>query len=209
MGASLKHFLERAVARYLRRFDDWFPPGFDYLALCRDLPAVAEANGCALDPEVGDEHDLEAMARSVFSGAHLFTLVVASASAGGAEDPDQVLERLLTPPDDAGEACYLDLVQGGVGPVEERLAASGEPARPGEAAEADVEEAATLVEAVWPAVEHMLASDAGRLFERAGPASPLLWSLARVGAILAAFRWMPAERTEPGWPGLGADLGRG
>jgi len=150
--------------------------------------------------EEGDRA-LEDMARVVFRGAHLFALAVMGAAAQGTSDPDETLERLASPCGEEEEEAFGDLVGCCLRVVEDHVFA--ESVAP-EASDR-VDRASDLVRAVWPAVTHILSADDSRIFERAGGAADVLWGVARVGAVLAAFRWMAAETHAAGWPELPLD----
>ena len=196
MSHALEHYLERAAQVHLASFETWFPSTFDWLRLCADVPDMARQLGHP-PPEEGDRA-LEDMARVVFRGAHLFALAVLGAAAQGASDPDETLERLAARPGDEEEEAFGDLVGCCLHVVEDHVFA--EAAAP-EASDR-VDRAADLVRAVWPAVTHILGADDSRMFERAGEAADVLWGIARVGAVLAAFRWMAAEAHAEDWPDL-------
>ena len=196
MSHALEHYLERAAQVHLASFETWFPSTFDWARLCADVPDMARQLGHA-PPEEGDRA-LEDMARVVFRGAHLFALAVLGAAAQGSSDPDETLERLAASPGDEEEEAFGDLVGCCLRVVEDHVFA--EAAAP-EASDR-VDRAADLVRAVWPAVTHILSADDSRIFERAGEDSDVLWGVARVGAVLAAFRWMAAEAHAEDWPDL-------
>lgn len=196
MSHALEHYLERAAQVHLPSFETWFPSTFDWLRLCADVPDMARQLGHP-SPEEGDRA-LEDMARVVFRGAHLFALAVLGAAAQGGSDPDETLERLASPCSDEEEEAFGDLVGCCLRVVEDHVFA--EAVAP-EASDR-VDRASDLVRAIWPAVTHILAADDSRIFERAGEAADVLWGVARVGAVLAAFRWMAAEDHAADWPDL-------
>ena len=200
MGTALKHFLERAAGDHLGSFDLWFPGCFDWRALCADVPAMLEASGLPVPATEGDTTDLVTTAGAVFRAGHLFTLVVLAAAAEGQRDPQEVLDHLTGRLDEDEEAHFEESAATVLGDVEELLL-EGDDA----AAGAVAHRAADLVRASWPAVEHLLGSDEGRLFERSGEAASILWSVARVGAILAALRWIAADALVEDWPALALD----
>jgi len=201
MNTALKHFLERAAGDKLPRFEAWFPPCFDWERLCCDVPRMAEKAGTKLPEEAGDERDLESMARSLFKAGHLFTLAVLAAGSAAEADPHEIFEQLTSAPSDEEEAVFEELLAGNLEAAESILSGETAVGPPDE----DAEHAAALVGATWPAVEHLLVSDPARMFERAGPAAVVLASMARLGALLAAFRWLAAERTSASWPELAVD----
>lgn len=196
MSSPLQHFLEHAATRHLPRFDAWFPSTFDWVRLCADVPEMAFPSDRPRSGAKLEGQELEDAARVVFRGAHLLALAVFSARAEGTGDPAQLMDRLATAPDEEEEDAFDDLVEGYLDLVEERVAAEGDapPASPG------VDRAVALFEAVWPPVCHALATDEGRIFEQAGTAADLLWGVARVGAILAVFRWMAMAQQDDAWP---------
>lgn len=200
MSHALEHYLERAVHVHLPSFDAWFPSPFDWSRLCADVPDMARRLGHP-PPEEG-EQVLEDMARTVFQGSHLFALAVLGAAAQGSSDPDLLLDHLASPCSEEEEAAFGDLVGCCLRVVEDHVFAEAP-----EAPETSdrVERASDLVRAVWPAVTHILAADDSRIFERAGDSADVLWGVARVGAVLAAFRWMAAEACAEGWPELELD----
>lgn len=194
MSHALEHYLERAAQVHLPSFETWFPTTFDWAHLCADVPDMAEKLG---HPPLEDgDRALEDMARVVFRGAHVFSLAVLGAAAQGVADPDLLLERLASPCGDEEEEAFADLVGCCLRIVEDRVFAE----TPAPESSERVDRAADLVRAVWPAVTHILAADDSRIFERAGPAADVLWGVARVGVILAAFRWMAAEAHAADWP---------
>ncbi len=209
MGA-LQHFLERAAADHIEAFDAWFPAGFDWARLCGDVPRLAREGGVATEG-LPDE-DLVKMARAVFRGAHLFTLAVLAAGSEGRGDPQDLLSRLTSPPDEEVEEHFLALAEELLPSVEARIpieTSGAEQSAPPkdddegvDEAEAAIRRAVALVRATAPAVEHVLANDESRVFARAGETAGVLWALARVAAALAALRWMASERLEEDWPRL-------
>lgn len=201
MSSTLQHFLEQAAAQRLPDFEVWFPPCFDWARLCGDVPRMTERAGVALPPEEGDEHDLERMARALFKAGHLFTLAVLAAGSGAEADPDRLLAAVTRAPDEEEEEAFEALVGANLAEAEALLGGEGADRPHGE----DVARAVALVAATWPAVEHLLQADPSRLLERAGPAAGVLAGLARLGALLAAFRWLAAEAVDEDWPRLGAD----
>ena len=197
MSTALKHFLEQTAQQKLPTFEQWFPPCFDWQRLSADVPAMAEASGTPLPAEEGDEHELESMARSFFKAGHLFTLIVLAAGSAEEGDPERLADHVTDSPSEEEEEAFEALVERHLHPAERLLA--GE--------EADCEEegarAVALVGATWPAVEQVFLADPSRMLERAGPAAGILGGIARLGALLAAFRWLAAEATEDDWPRLG------
>jgi len=194
MSHALEHYLERAAQVHLASFESWFPTTFDWARLCADVPVMSRRLGHDA-PEEGDRA-LEDMARMVFRGAHLFALAVLGAAAQGDEDPDLLLQRLASPCGDEEEEAFGDLVGCCLRVVEDQVFAETTPPETSDR----VERASNLVRAVWPAVTHILAADDSRIFERAEEAADVLWGVARVGTILAAFRWMAAEAHAADWP---------
>lgn len=199
MSRALEHYLERAAQVHLASFEVWFPATFDWGRLCADVPDMAHSLGHP-SPEEGDRA-LEDMARVVFQGSHLFALAVLGAAAQGTDDPDVLLERLASPCGEEEEEAFADLVGCCLRVVEDHVFAEAEAPEASER----VDRASDLVRAVWPAVTHILAADDSRMFERAGEAADVLWGIARVGVVLAAFRWMAAEACAEGWPELVLD----
>ena len=199
MSHALEHYLERAAQIHLASFDSWFPATFDWARLCADVPAMSR--GLGHDAPEGGDRTLEDMAGVVFRGAHLFALAVLGAAAQGEADPDHLLQRLASPCGDEEEEAFGDLVGCCLRVVEDQVFADAPPPETSDR----VDRAADLVRAVWPAVTHILAADDSRIFERAGQAADVLWGVARVGVILAAFRWMAAEEYASDWPELPLD----
>ncbi len=203
MSSALGHFLERSAEVHLPDFVDWFPASFDWLRLCADLPEMARRRGG--DPsaiELAEERALETRARDVFTSAHVLGLAVLAAGFSGDLDPASILDRITRAPDEDEEEEFDRLVDTALGPVEERLAAPDgeEPALVEGTAAADVDRTEALVAAVWPAVAEVLLADPSGAFQAAGPQADLLLGLARVAVVLAAFRWISAERHVADWP---------
>jgi hypothetical protein len=198
-ASALRHFVERAADRHGPSFADWFPRSFDWEALCSDAPAMAASLGRAA-ASVSEDRRLEAAAEAAFRAAYLAGLAVLSAAAEGEDDPDGLLARLASAPDDEEEAEFARLAEDCVGDVEEVLGGEDGPAREEEAAEA-----LHLAEVAWPAVEAILGeavAEAAGDDEEAG----VLFGLARVGVILAGIRWMTVAASEERWPAVpGAD----
>ena len=201
MNTALKHFLERTSSDKIPLFDAWFPPCFDWERLCGDVPRMAAQSGASLPAEAGDERDLASMARSLFQAGHLFTLAVLAAGSAAEADPHEIFEQLTSAPSDEEEAVFEELLAGHLEAAESLLSGEAIDGPPDE----ETERAAALVGATWPAVEHLLVNDPSRMFERAGEAAVVLASMSRLGALLAAFRWLSAERTSATWPELAAD----
>ena len=197
MSRALEHYLEHAAHVHLKSFDTWFPTTFDWARLCADVPDMARRLG-HVAAEGEDDRDLEENAAVVFRGAHLFALAVLGAATRGAADPDTLLDRLASRCGDEEEETFADLVGCCLRPVEDLVFADEQKPE----ASPRVDRAADLVRAVWPAVTHILAADDSRIFERAGESADILWGVARMGAVLAAFRWMAAEEHAEDWPDL-------
>ncbi|MHC5009872.1 MAG: hypothetical protein ACYTG6_02855 [Planctomycetota bacterium] len=192
MAAAFEHFIENAEARYLASFDSWFPGCFDYERLCADVPDLALRSGRALPEAPGEtaERLLEEQARGVFRTAHLYTLAALCAGADIDEgDPDEILDGLTSSTmDDEEEEKFTELVLGSLTHVEEAL--EGE-----HTVEEDEARAVGYVGAAWPILQDLLRGDDGGPFAHAGACEDLLWGVARVGAVLAAFRWIAAGVT--------------
>lgn len=201
MSSSLKHFLEHAAGANLPTFEAWFPACFDWARLCGDVPRMARAAGLPLAED--DDIELERMARALFKAGHLFTLAVLAAGSSAERDPEMLLEALTSPPEDEEEERFEALVGESLQEAEALLGGEGADHAHGP----EVARPVALVSASWPAVEHLLQSDPSKLLERAGPASGLLSGIARLGALLAAFRWLAAEAIHDDWPRLG-ELGK-
>lgn len=199
-GETVRHVVERALERHAEGFEGWFPAPFDWRSLCADAPQMAlklERREPAQDPEADaalvPELDLVEAAEQVFAHAYLGALAGIALTSDDERDPDLLVERLLDPLDDEAEERFEALATGSLGRVERALAGQGETLD-----EESVEAAAhTLVEAAWPGVEVSLESlapfDPERDVDLPHGVRQVLSGLARLAAILAAFRWLSQD----------------
>jgi hypothetical protein len=202
VSGALRRFLERAAELHLSRFESCFPGGFDWEALCADVPAVAEQTGRPLPEQPGEEPSavLEDTARGVFRGVWLATLGLLTLLTEGDDDPESLLEHVAgTPPEEDEETAYQALLAEPLEDVEALLLGDRVDG-PSEVAE----RAAALADRVWPTLEALLVEDEDGPLAEGARSADLLWGVARVAAILAVYRWMAAEQAAPRWPRLEA-----
>jgi hypothetical protein len=203
-AGTLRHVVENAWARRGDDFAGWFPAVFDWRALCADAPTMArrlaQGDGDAADrDEPGDlddevalapEIDLVETAEDVFAHAYVGALVGIAVLVDDERDPDLLVERLAEPLDEEEEPRFEALAAQCLEPAERVLAGQVE-APDEQRAEAA---AALLVEGAWPGVETALEGLPGFGGEDGAevpePVSRVLAGVARVAAILAAFRWL-------------------
>lgn len=200
-AGTLRHAVEYAWARRGDDFAGWFPRVFDWQALCSDAPAMAQrvAAGGSEDESRSDgddgsglvpELDLVETAEDVFAHAYLGALVGIALIVDDERDPDLLVERMARPLGEEEEPRFEALAARSLEGAERVLA--GQIEAPDEnSAEAA---AALLVEGAWPGVETALEGLPGFGDEDA-PEVPdavrqVLAGVARVAAILAAFRWL-------------------
>lgn len=211
MGAgTLRSFVARALERHGESVESAFPAPFDWRALCADAPTLARrlARGSVEDEPPADddgdlapELDLVEAAEGTFLRAYLGGLSGLALLSDDERDPEALLEALLAPLSDEAEARFEALAGERLGSVERALAGQGE------ALEESTPEgtAATLTEASWPCVEAALtgltAFDPEREGELPHAVRQVLGGVARIAAVLAAFRWL----ADGGGPGEGFD----
>lgn len=196
-AGTLRHVVEHALNKHLDGFGAWFPSGFDWQTLCSDAPEMARrlVTG-GLEEEAGEdgdlapELDLVEVAEEAFAFAYVGALASIALAVEDARDPDLLVERLTAPPSEAEEERFAELAADSLGSVERALAGQGEPLD-----EESVEGLAfTLTDAAWPGVEVALegveAFDPDRDVELPPSVKRVLGGVARVAAILAAFRWL-------------------
>ena len=193
MSAALRHFVEQALGTKLDDFDDWFPPVFDWRALCADVPQMVQKLSQdwvdADDAEVSE--GLRRRAQDHFRHGHVAGLAVLVAKTADEDDPDALLDQLTSPISDEQEAVLGRLARTQLGPVE---AAVG-------GVEGALDEEGTALETLfvlaWPDVEDLLALDPPEEQTTEGlqteaVARPVLIGVARIGMLLACARWMAA-----------------
>ena len=92
MSAALRHFVEQAIGTRLDDFEDWFPPVFDWRALCADVPEmVAKISQDWIDADDAEiSEGLRRRAQDYFRHGHLATLAVLVAKTADEEDPESV-----------------------------------------------------------------------------------------------------------------------
>jgi hypothetical protein len=210
-AGTLRHVVENAWARRGDDFAAWFPAVFDWQSLCADAPSMARrvsrgetGDAGESDHEDGDqdegglvpELDLVEVAEDVFAHAYVGALVGIALVVDDERDPDLLVERLAEPLSEEEEPRFEALTAKCLEPTERVLAGQVEAPdeRNAEAA------AALLVEGAWPGVETALEGLPG-FGDDDGPELPdevrqVLAGVARVAAILAAFRWLAL--TDPG-----------
>lgn len=217
-ATTLRHVVEHALGRHLDGFAGWFPAGFDWQQLCSDTPAMLrrlledepperdpddpdaglddgadEDDALGLPPEV----DLVEASEGTFAAAYMGALAGIALAVEDERDPDLLVERMAQPLDEDEEPRFAEAVGEALALVESALAGRGE--TPDEETLAGL--CVTLVEAAWPGVDVALGS-VPALGEEQGlppPARQVLGGVARVAAILAAFRWLALDdRPGPG-----------
>jgi hypothetical protein len=201
VSAALRHFLERAVELHGGTFEDWFPECFDWEALCEDAPPLAQRLG-APPREPDGEDRLRAAAAAAFQASHLAALAVLCAATEDGGDPAVLLDRLTRRLDEDEEEEVARLADERLGAIEEALG-EGE----GAAVPEDAEDALALARLAWaPVLAHLADAlrDAG---EGSEEEAAVLVGVARVGAILAAFRWRAAQVVNEDWPAVGGPDG--
>ena len=201
-AGTLRHVVEHALEKHLAGFDDWFPAVFDWQRLCIDAPELVRrlAQGRVEDdaPEgeawddLTPEVDLVEAAEATFAAAYVGALAGIALAVEDERDPDFLIAHLAQPLEEAEEAPFEALAVGSLAAVERGLAGQGE------ALDEDGPEglAASLAEAAWPgvevALEHVSIFDPDEGPELPSAVKQVLGGVARVAAILAAFRWLAA-----------------
>ncbi|MFM8385916.1 MAG: hypothetical protein ACKOCB_03700 [Planctomycetia bacterium] len=138
-----------------------------------------------------DDVDLVEASEGAFAAAYIGALAGLALVVDDERDPDLLLEALVQPLAEDEEPRFDEAVAGSLGPVEGALA--GREEAPDEDSLAGM--AVTLVESAWPGVDvalgsvPVLASEEGLSAE----ARQVLGGVARVAAILAAFRWLALD----------------
>ena len=204
-AGTLRHVVEHALEKHLDGFGGWFPAAFDWQQLCSDTPELArrlalgrsdeddlDPDGDVLD-EVTPELDLVEAAEATFATAYVGALAGIALAVEDERDPDLLIARLAVPLEEGEEAPFEALAERSLAAVERSLAGQGE------ALDEDSPEglSASLAEAAWPgvevALEHVTVFDPEQGPELPSPVKQVLGGVARVAAILAAFRWIAAS----------------
>lgn len=199
-GRALRHFVEEAIGRHADELDDWFPGCFHWRGLLADTPAMsAQLGGYEADPtDLEGNEAIRQRASHVFRFGHVATLAVLAAGSQEDGNPVETLDLLVTEPDEGEERYFGELVDEVLGPLETFFTEDGAPLDPrGEAAY-------ELVSAAWPVVHDLLQEDGvlgqetqpfpGDTEDRRHAVGTVLAGIARVSAILAAFRWLSVGR---------------
>lgn len=192
-SAALRHYVGHVLERHAGGLDAAFPGGFDWRRLCRDAPAmVQQASEGRFDADdLGRAHALQARAEALFGLAYLAALAMLSATLEDEPDPEAAFEVFARPPGDEEEERFAVLAAEVLGPLEESF----------EDADVRLDErgvdARDLFGRVWPTVVQLIDESALLVevetdlsAEDVEAARPVLASLARVAALLAALRWM-------------------
>lgn len=197
--------MERVLERHRDGVEDALPAPFDWRGLCSDAPEMvrrlgsdAEAPAGEVDEALVPELDLVEAAEQALLHAYLGGLAGIALHADDDRDPETVLEALLGPLEDEQEERFESLASDSLAGVERALA--------GERLAADEDSiegaAALLTDAAWPSVEVALESlppfDPQQDLALPAPVRQVLGGVARIGAILAAFRWLAGTPEEPG-----------
>jgi hypothetical protein len=217
-AGTLRHVVEHALTRHLDAFAEAFPPGFDWQALCADAPRLVErlASGATTpasehvdaddddgfedddepgferegDAAVAPEIDLVGASEETFAAAYVGALAGIALAVEDERDPDLLVEELVRPLAEEDEEAFERLAEGSLDPVERALAGRG----PTPDEESVTGLAVTLTEAAWPGVEVALEGvavlDPERGTDLPSAVRQVLGGVARVAAILAAFRWL-------------------
>jgi hypothetical protein len=202
-AGTVRTFVERALERHGEDFDAFFPAPFDWHALATDAPSMArrlavgtleEEDTLGEEGDLVPEMDLVEAAEQVFVNAYLGGLAGLALATDDERDPESILDGLVAPLDDAEEERFEAFAADSLATVERALAGQGD--TPDDSSPEGA--ALILVDAAWPSVEVAL--------ERLTPFSPdretelpsavrqVFAGIARVAAILAAFRWLSVVR---------------
>jgi len=205
-GSTLRNVVEHALTRHLDGFGEWFPDGFDWQQLCNDAPEMVrrlvvgdleEEDALGEEGDLAPELDLVESAEQTFAAAYVGALAAIALAVEDERDPDLLVERLAAPVSDAEEARFTELAAESLGVVERSLAGQGH-ALDEESAEGL---AATLTDAAWPgvdvALERVPVFDPESEIELPPAVRQVLGGVARVAAILAAFRWLVLSDASP------------
>lgn len=208
-AGTVRIFVERALDRQGERVEQSFPAPFDWRALCSDAPAMArrlsagsleEGDALSDEDDLVPELDLVETAEQTFLHAYLGGLAGLALTSEDDRDPESVLEQLLAPLDDEGEARFEELAGQGLTAVERSLAGQGI-ALDEDSAEGT---AVMLTDVAWPSVEvaleRLVPFDPARDLELPHPVRQVLSGVARIAAILAAFRWLAGDAPAQGTP---------
>lgn|GEM_PF-5595411 len=206
-AGTLRHVVENALVKHLDGFGAWFPAGFDWQHLCSDAPEMArrlttgsleEEQALGEEGDLAPELDLVEIAEQTFAFAYVGALAGIALAVEDARDPDLLVERLTAPLAESEEERFDELASNSLGSVERSLAGQGEPFD-----EDSLEGlATTLTDAAWPGVE--VALEGVDAFNPESETEPppavrrVLGGVARVAAILAAFRWLGLDEALPG-----------
>lgn len=197
MSEALRHFVEQALGTRLADFDDWFPPVFDWRALCADVPAMVQtaSQGWIDADDASISETLRRRAQDFFRHGHLVGLAVLVAKTADENDPDGLLARLTAAPPESQEQVIGRLARTQLGPVEAALGgADGALDDEGTALE-------TLFLFTWTDVENLLGledpEEGEDGFEALAVARPVLIGVARIGVLLAGIRWMASGGPQP------------
>lgn len=201
-AGTVRIFVERALARQGERVDEAVPSPFDWRALCADTPAMArrlsagsleEGDALLDEDDLVPELDLVETAEQTFLNAYLGGLAGLALTSDDERDPESVLEQLLSPLDEEGEARFEALAAQALTTVERALAGQGEALE-----EASVEGTTMmLTDVAWPSVEvaleRLVPFDPERDLELPHAVRQVLSGVARIAAILAVFRWLAGD----------------
>ncbi len=198
--AAVRHWIEDAEAAYGPSFEAWFPPAFDWRALCEDAPRFAEELGEAWKPETepAAKARLEDLAAAAFRGGYVAAVALLAAY-DASRDPDQALDRLTQPLSDEETEAFEAGVAEDLASAEELIAGETPAALPTNAARA----AAEMLKPALPAIRDVLAGglrSAARVLASLGaggtPSARVLTGVVNVAVALAGLRYLAAAAAD-------------
>jgi hypothetical protein len=191
--------------------DEWFPPEFDWRALCADLPSIVERLGgtFAKSTAPAAKARLEELGQAAFRGAYVSALALLAGYDAEA-DPDAALDRLVASVEDDEERESLTVLLGGLDEMEQAIGGAGKRV-PGAPYETALEAAAAVVEPVRELLLEGLEPARRSVVNLGGPSAAVekaLSGVVTVAVCVAAIRHRAAALADEarGIPALRIDF---
>jgi hypothetical protein len=200
-----------AEATYGGTIDAWFPPEFDWRALCADLPAIVERLGgtFARGTAPAAKARLEETGQAAFRGAYVAALALLAGYDAEA-DPEAALDRLVAAVEDDEERERFTTLLGSLDEMEEALGGTRTHV-PGASAEAALAAADAVAEPVRELLLEGLVPARRSVVSLGGPSAPVekaLSGVVTVAVCVAAIRHRAAVEADEarGVPALRPDF---
>jgi hypothetical protein len=196
---AVRAWVADTEATYGGALDAWFPPEFDWRALCADLPAIVERLGGTFVPGTAPaaKARLEELGEAAFRGGYVAALALLAGYDADA-DPEVALDRLVASIEEDEERDAFSALLGTLDAMEPVLTGTVERA-PGTAYGPALDAAAAVLPAVRELLAEGLEPASRAVVNLGGPAAAIRTALSGVvtaAVAVAALRHQAAVEAD-------------